>query len=141
MANSCIPVQLWSGASQLLISRIRAQGFSLLREHQRATIISLRLKFCACKANWFPCEARARGLQKQGISQGIGGVQLRKYRTILPVALFLLLTTVRMHAQIDGCDESPENPTLILGLIVSAASVGYVQVRRFMRARNNPKDQ
>jgi XrtJ-associated TM-motif-TM protein len=65
---------------------------------------------------------------------------LTKIRAILPVALLLLLATVRLHAQ-SGCDDSPENPTLVLGLIVSAAGVGYVQARRLLSARKNPKDK
>jgi XrtJ-associated TM-motif-TM protein len=69
-------------------------------------------------------------------------VVVKKYRAILPVAVLLLAATVRLHAQdIDGCTDSPENPTLVLGLIVSAASVGYVQARRYLRVRNHRKDQ
>jgi XrtJ-associated TM-motif-TM protein len=70
-------------------------------------------------------------------------VVLKKFRAIFPVALLLLAATVRLHAQdgFDGCTDSPENPTLVLGLIVSAASVGYVQVRRYLRVRNHRKDQ
>jgi len=45
-----------------------------------------------------------------------------------------------MHAQVDGCDDSPESPILVLGLIVSAASVAYAQVRNYLRERRNPKD-
>jgi XrtJ-associated TM-motif-TM protein len=68
---------------------------------------------------------------------------VKKFKTIFPVALLLLAATVRLHAQdgFDGCTDSPENPTLVLGLIVSAASVGYVQVRRYLRVRNHRKDQ
>lgn len=65
---------------------------------------------------------------------------MRKFKIILPVALLLLLAAVRMHAQVDGCDDSPENPTLVLGLIVSAGSAGFVQVRRYLRARRNRND-
>ncbi len=66
---------------------------------------------------------------------------LIKFRAIVPVALLILATTVRLHAQITGCDDSPENPTLVLGLIVGAASVGYAQIRRFAQARRQPKDK
>lgn len=64
---------------------------------------------------------------------------MKKFKAILPAVLLLLLATVRLHAQIngidDGCPESPENPTLILGFIASAASVGYVQLRRHFSGR------
>ncbi len=62
-----------------------------------------------------------------------------KFKTVLLAALFMLLATVRLHAQIDGCTDSPENPTLVLGLIVSAGGVGYTQVRRYLQSRNNSK--
>jgi XrtJ-associated TM-motif-TM protein len=67
---------------------------------------------------------------------------LRKFRFILPVVLLLFLAAVRMHAQdgIGGCEDSPENPTLVLGLIVSAGSAGYMQLRRHLRDRRNRKD-
>jgi XrtJ-associated TM-motif-TM protein len=59
--------------------------------------------------------------------------------SLVPLALFLLLAAIRLHAQDDitGCDDSPENPTLVLGLIVGAASLGYVRVRHYLRARND----
>jgi XrtJ-associated TM-motif-TM protein len=66
---------------------------------------------------------------------------LIKFRAIVPVALLLLATTVGLHAQITGCDDSPENPTLVLGLIVGAASFGYGQIRRYAQARKRPKDR
>jgi XrtJ-associated TM-motif-TM protein len=65
-----------------------------------------------------------------------------KFKTVLIAALFMLLAVVRLHAQdIDGCTDSPENPTLVLGLIVSAAGVGYTQVRRYLQGRNNSKSK
>lgn len=66
-----------------------------------------------------------------------------RLRVLFPVALLILAATVRLHAQgdIGGCDDSPENPTLVLGLIVSAASVGYVQVRRYLHVRKNRNDK
>lgn len=66
-------------------------------------------------------------------------VLVTRFRAIFPVAMLLLLAAVRMHAQDDigGCTDSPENPTLVLGLIVGAASVGYVQIRQRLRGRRN----
>jgi XrtJ-associated TM-motif-TM protein len=66
---------------------------------------------------------------------------LKKIRAILPVALFILAASVRVHAQVDGCTDSPENPTAVLGLIVTAAGIGCVKVRQYIRVRNNPKDK
>jgi len=66
---------------------------------------------------------------------------LKKFGAICGVALLLLVAAMRVHAQdgFGGCTDSPENPRLVLGLIVSAAGVGYVQARRYLRDRNNPK--
>jgi XrtJ-associated TM-motif-TM protein len=52
---------------------------------------------------------------------------------MLPVALLILAASVRLHGQVTGCDDSPENPTAVLGLIVSAVGIGYVKVRRYIR--------
>jgi len=66
---------------------------------------------------------------------------LRKPGTILPVALLLLLgSSLRLHAQITGCDDSPESPTLVLGLIVGAASLGYTRLRLHLRS-HDPKQK
>jgi XrtJ-associated TM-motif-TM protein len=58
---------------------------------------------------------------------------------LLPLALLLLLTSLRLHAQVDGCDDSPENPTLVLGLIVGAAGLAFPRVRHYLRSRNNAR--
>lgn len=64
-------------------------------------------------------------------------IPLKKIRLILPVVLLILIASVRLHAQgIDGCTDSPENPTLILGLIVGAAGLGYTRLRHRLRSRN-----
>ncbi|MFZ0274881.1 MAG: PExPT-CTERM protein [Acidobacteriaceae bacterium] len=68
------------------------------------------------------------------------GVCLNRVRTILPVALLLLVASFQLHAQ-SGCDDSPENPTLVLGAIASAAGIGYVQIRRFVRMRRQSRDK
>jgi XrtJ-associated TM-motif-TM protein len=61
---------------------------------------------------------------------------VKKSAFMLLAALIILAPAVQLHAQ-SGCTDSPENPTAVLGLIVSAASVGFVQIRNRMRARNN----
>jgi len=66
---------------------------------------------------------------------------VKKIGSIVPVALLLLVASARLHAQLGGCDDSPENPTAVLGLIVGAASIGYVQVRRYVRFRGKAKGE
>jgi XrtJ-associated TM-motif-TM protein len=65
---------------------------------------------------------------------------LKKLAALLPVTLFLLLGSARLHAQ-SGCDDSPENPTVVLGLIVGAAGLGYVRVRNYFRVRKNKEEE
>lgn len=48
----------------------------------------------------------------------------------------MLVAASRLHAQIDGCTDSPENPTLVLGLIVGAAGLAYPRVRHYLQTRN-----
>lgn len=66
---------------------------------------------------------------------------MKKFAALLPFALLLLFGSARVHAQgdIGGCDDSPENPTVVLGLIVGAGSFGYLRVRDYLRARKNIK--
>jgi XrtJ-associated TM-motif-TM protein len=64
-----------------------------------------------------------------------------KIRNAFLAAFLLLLTAVRLHAQVDGCGDSPENPTLVLGLIVGAASVGFPRVRQYLRGRGISKNK
>lgn len=64
---------------------------------------------------------------------------MKKIQTMVPVVLFLLAASVRAHAQISGCDDSPENPTVVLGFIVGAAGIGFARVRNSLRGRKNPK--
>jgi XrtJ-associated TM-motif-TM protein len=66
---------------------------------------------------------------------------VKKLGYLLPVALLVLATAARLHAQIDGCDDSPENPTVVLGVIVSAASIGFVQLKNRIAARRNAKQK
>jgi XrtJ-associated TM-motif-TM protein len=54
---------------------------------------------------------------------------MKKFAYIVPVVLFMLVATPQIFAQISGCEDSPENPTAVLGLIMSAVGIGYVQLR------------
>jgi XrtJ-associated TM-motif-TM protein len=59
---------------------------------------------------------------------------MKKLTYIVPVALLIFATALPLHAQLGGCTDSPENPTAVLGLVVSAVSIGFVQFRnRFGR--------
>ena len=66
---------------------------------------------------------------------------MKKIRFILPLVLFALAASIPVHAQIEGCTDSPENPTAVLGLIVAAAGFGSVRLRHYLRARNNSKQK
>jgi XrtJ-associated TM-motif-TM protein len=70
-------------------------------------------------------------------------IKLKKIRFILPLVLLVLVASVRAHAQdgFDGCTESPENPTAVLGLIVAAAGFGSLRLRHYLRTRNNSKQK
>ncbi|MBW4040167.1 MAG: PExPT-CTERM protein [Acidobacteria bacterium] len=62
-------------------------------------------------------------------------------KTVLLTALaFALIAAVPAHAQLDGCSDSPENPTLILaGLAGGAYALSSVRMR--IRARRAAKKQ
>lgn len=67
---------------------------------------------------------------------------MKKFATLLPLLFLFLITVLRVHAQDDigGCADSPENPTLVLGLIVGAAGVAYPRLRSYLRNRSR-RDQ
>jgi XrtJ-associated TM-motif-TM protein len=52
---------------------------------------------------------------------------------IVAATILAFSLTLQLHAQ-DGCGDSPENPTLILGL-VSSAGVGLFQLRNRLKFR------
>jgi XrtJ-associated TM-motif-TM protein len=55
---------------------------------------------------------------------------LKKYAYLVPVALFLCAAALpALAGGTKGCTDSPENPTAVLGLIVSAATIGFMQIR------------
>ena len=64
-------------------------------------------------------------------------------KLLLYAALFssvALYTTTPARAQFGGCDDSPENPTLIIAGLASGA-FAISQVRTRMRANRKSKDQ
>jgi XrtJ-associated TM-motif-TM protein len=52
------------------------------------------------------------------------------------IAIGLLFAARPVHAQIDGCDDSPENPTAILAVVGSAGAL-LTTLRVRIKARNN----
>jgi XrtJ-associated TM-motif-TM protein len=54
---------------------------------------------------------------------------MKKLLYIVPVILAALAVTVPAGSQTTGCTDSPENPTAVLGIVVGAASLGYMQLR------------
>ncbi len=65
---------------------------------------------------------------------------MKKIGLILPVALLTMAAALPALGQ-SGCVDSPENPTLVLGLIASAAGIGFVQVSNRLKSRKRSKDQ
>lgn len=64
---------------------------------------------------------------------------MKKLTSVVPVLVLFTVASVRLHAQITGCDDSPENPTIVLGLIVGAAGIGYTRFRHLFRARDRKR--
>jgi XrtJ-associated TM-motif-TM protein len=62
---------------------------------------------------------------------------VKRVAFIVPVALLFITAALPLHAQLNGCTDSPENPTAVLGLLVSAASIGFVQIRNRFRIGEN----
>jgi XrtJ-associated TM-motif-TM protein len=59
---------------------------------------------------------------------------VKKLGYILPVALLVLASALRVQAQDGGCVDSPENPTAILAL-VGMAAFGINQLRHRLGGR------
>jgi XrtJ-associated TM-motif-TM protein len=64
---------------------------------------------------------------------------MKKYLLLTCFTFALLIVAVPAHAQ-GGCDDSPENPTLILAGLASGA-YGIAAVRTRIRARRGLKKQ
>jgi XrtJ-associated TM-motif-TM protein len=55
---------------------------------------------------------------------------VKKLAYMLPVALLILAAALPARAQMDGCVDSPENPTAILALVgIAAAGINQLRVR------------
>jgi XrtJ-associated TM-motif-TM protein len=54
---------------------------------------------------------------------------------LLPAAILSLAPTASVHAQ-SGCADSPENPTVVFGLISAAASFGVMHFRKRSGSRD-----
>jgi XrtJ-associated TM-motif-TM protein len=66
---------------------------------------------------------------------------MKKFAQIVPLAILIFATALPLHAQTGGCTDSPENPTAVLGLLVSAASIGFLQIRnRFGKRRKTENE-
>jgi XrtJ-associated TM-motif-TM protein len=54
---------------------------------------------------------------------------MKKLAYFVPAAVLFFATALPVYAQTGGCTDSPENPTVVLGLLVSAASIGLLHFR------------
>jgi XrtJ-associated TM-motif-TM protein len=61
--------------------------------------------------------------------------KVSKLNSIVPVVLLLLMASAAVRAQ-TGCVDSPEDPTVVFGLIAAAASVGIMRLRAGKSARD-----
>lgn len=57
---------------------------------------------------------------------------MRRLLSIVPLALFLLLSAVTLRAQ-TGCEDSPEDPTIALGTIAAITAFAFTR----FQTRNN----
>ena len=61
---------------------------------------------------------------------------MKKLAYFVPAAIVFFASALPLHASLGGCTDSPENPTLVLGLVLSAGSIGFMQIRnRFGRRK------
>jgi len=63
---------------------------------------------------------------------------MKKLGIYLAAATLVFAAALPLSAQ-SGCVDSPENPTAVLGVIVSAAGIGFVQIRNRIRARRTQR--
>lgn len=68
-------------------------------------------------------------------------MNFKKLRFVVPVAIIFALAVLsadaKTHRQLQGCVDSPENPTLVLGLVVAAAGYGFLRLRNRIAVRGN----
>jgi XrtJ-associated TM-motif-TM protein len=60
---------------------------------------------------------------------------MKRLLVAVPVAILFLATTTSVQAQ-SGCVDSPENPTVVFGLIAAAASFGVMHFRKRFGSRD-----
>jgi len=64
---------------------------------------------------------------------------MNRLKFLIAFGIVLIATSaVRLHAQ-TGCEDSPENPTVVLALLGSVAAFGVHAQRRFSAWRANRK--
>jgi XrtJ-associated TM-motif-TM protein len=67
---------------------------------------------------------------------------VKKLAYIVPAAMLLLTTSLSAFADtVGGCTNSPENPTAVLALVVSATSFGFMQIRNRIGNRRKPDNK
>lgn len=64
---------------------------------------------------------------------------MKKFEYLIPAAILFFATALPLHAHLGGCTDSPEDPTVVLGLVMSAASIGFVQIRNRIGRKPNRK--
>ena len=65
---------------------------------------------------------------------------MKRFIHFATLALLPFAIAVQAHAQgTNGCADSPEIPTLFLGLVVGAASIGFARLRNGFGARNKQR--
>lgn len=65
---------------------------------------------------------------------------MKRMKLLLAISVVLLATSpLRLHA-LDGCVDSPEDPTVVLALMGSAAAFGEYARRRFWATKANNKN-
>jgi len=66
---------------------------------------------------------------------------MKKYAQIASMAILVFASALPVYAQTGGCTDSPENPTAVLGLLVSAVSIGYLQIRNRIGNRRKTENK
>lgn len=60
---------------------------------------------------------------------------MKKTAFIFLTALFFFPAILSANSKLHGCTDSPENATAVLGLVVSGAGIGFVQLRNRIATR------
>jgi hypothetical protein len=62
-------------------------------------------------------------------SNMLGGGYMKRSALILPVVFLLLAAAGVVHAQ-DGCVDSPEDPTVVFGLLAAGVTIAFTRFRK-----------